>query len=652
MPENFSLRVSLGRHMEIVEVTGSMLVRSLMDELGKRFDAVARTPSSNVFLKSGDVEIADGALQDYGLSDQDNLTLKLVRSRGKNRHRPSQMKHEVLYKLAPKVDLPKTELSKILKELQVPQPPPPLKLHREEDIIPLTANHLVFLETVSGELDQTRLQYEMPSGSSASIAGVIEDDANLSDLDENASLSKRARYNSDQAEMTVDRHQQLQLSEAELDEKYGKGFALIRSLGWSVGQALGSSESESGLQNPLKGGSPLSTLRAAGGGVGRHQHKDHNEITKKVWTEEDVKPPLCKNCSESRWPAYKMKGKWRGESWRESQWRCIDCASTVPECTICKRSTWNGYNLPADEQAGWLCATCWSNATDTHHHYWAGWFRCREVHYPTVMERDGTAERKTKEFHPFDWRAEQSHEGNVHLWREEQKEYHLGRPGWADMYWEGEYPSNDECSTVVDSNFLLQFLKTRPFRTRKTGSTQFCDTLFQPAVEKEDGWQYHAKKVHTVEMDNTIMRRKKGWTEGYHASYWACAHNVCCEGLKEGHDTKLKVPGVYHFDTLQRGSPYHRYQLFDDGVARVIVWKILADPAKTKPVKGKKKSDLQWATRESGIEVLGVYTRGYSRFQVETFVKGNPDHRPGMTLLSQWQPRYEAPVERWQQVML
>ena len=85
MAEKFSLRVSLGAHMEIVEVTGSMLLRSLKEQLGERFREVATTPSSTVFLWSGDVELTDGsaALQDYGLSDQDNFILKLKRSRGK-----------------------------------------------------------------------------------------------------------------------------------------------------------------------------------------------------------------------------------------------------------------------------------------------------------------------------------------------------------------------------------------------------------------------------------------------------------------------------------------------------------------------------------------------------------------------------------------
>ena len=50
------------------------------------------------------------------------------------------------------------------------------------------------------------------------------------------------------------------------------------------------------------------------------------------------------------------------------------------------------------------------------------------------------------------------------------------------------------------------------------------------------------------------------------------------------------------------------------------------------------------ATREEGVFILGAYTRGYTRFQVEAFVQGKPKDRPGMTLLSQWQPKYESRV--------
>ena len=84
------------------------------------------------------------------------------------------------------------------------------------------------------------------------------------------------------------------------------------------------------------------------------------------------------------------------------------------------------------------------------------------------------------------------------------------------------------------------------------------------------------------------MRREAGWTEGYHASYWACAHSVSCEGLKEGHDNKQDEPGVYHFDKLKRGEPYHRYQLFRDGVAKVIVWLIFGGSCQNRRAEGEK----------------------------------------------------------------
>ena len=130
------------------------------------------------------------------------------------------------------------------------------------------------------------------------------------------------------------------------------------------------------------------------------------------------------------------------------------------------------------------------------------------------------------------------------------------------MYWAGEYPDANECSRAVDKNFFLEFLKTRPC---KAGG--FCNTLFNPAEDKGHGWQFHSKKLDTVENETVNNRRAAGWEEGYHASYWACVHDVVCNGLKEGPVQKQEVPGVYHFQTLQRTTWYHRYQLLCDGTA-------------------------------------------------------------------------------------
>ena len=120
---------------------------------------------------------------------------------------------------------------------------------------------------------------------------------------------------------------------------------------------------------------------------------------------------------------------------------------------------------------------------------------------------------------------------------------------------------------------------------------------------------------------------------------------------------KKNCPGVYHLDRLMRGASYHRYQLFEDGTAYCVVWYILADPEKTlripedskkKPTKSleRKKDGDQWVTRESGVTILGCYTRGYTMSQIKEFCK-NAERAPAIgALVTQWQPQLEAGVHQ------
>ena len=79
-------------------------------------------------------------------------------------------------------------------------------------------------------------------------------------------------------------------------------------------------------------------------------------------------------------------------------------------------------------------------------------------------------------------------------------------------------------------------------------------------------------------------------------------------------DTTKGKLGVYDFENMQRGTFYHRYQLFADGTAWCIVWVILADPSRT--VKPDKE---QRATLQEGVEIIGAYTRGFTYAQLEAF---------------------------------
>ena len=110
-------------------------------------------------------------------------------------------------------------------------------------------------------------------------------------------------------------------------------------------------------------------------------------------------------------------------------------------------------------------------------------------------------------------------------------------------------------------------------------------------------------------------------------------------------------------DELMRGTYYHRYQLFDDGTAHCVVWYILVDPGKTlripegnkkKPTKSleRTKQKYQWVTEESGVIILGCYTRGYTMSQTKEFCN-NPLRASAQdigALVTQWQPRLEADV--------
>ena len=121
---------------------------------------------------------------------------------------------------------------------------------------------------------------------------------------------------------------------------------------------------------------------------------------------------------------------------------------------------------------------------------------------------------------------------------------------------------------------------------------------------------------------------------------------------------KKTCPGVYHFDMLMRGAWYHRYQLFEDGTAYCVVWYILADPEKTlripeeskkKPTKSleRKKDGDQWVTQESGVMILGCYTRGYTMSQIKEYWN-NPERAGDAVecLVTQWQPQLEADVHQ------
>ena len=69
----------------------------------------------------------------------------------------------------------------------------------------------------------------------------------------------------------------------------------------------------------------------------------------------------------------------------------------------------------------------------------------------------------------------------------------------------------------------------------------------------------------------------------------------------------------------------------------------MADPDKTKSLKVSR-GHTQKVTEEDGVQIIGAWTRGFTKADIEGFVK-NPADRQGMSLLSQWNPIYEAGVD-------
>ena len=405
MDEQFLVRVYWPTKKETVEVkvTGSMRVRSLKrtakKQLGERFEVMEKTSAARLFLWKDGEQIIDenAALQDVGVNALDELELKWKRSRAGAKQRPSKKRNIQGYKLARKFNVSKADILRVLRN--IPTPPPPLQHHREGDLIPLTALHYQFLERASEALDQATLQHELPSssmdlvGQSAITDGTVEETTTSSDTDEDELASKTTRLHpsmdsqgnaasvsmvssstvpaaSSSSRATLEAQirfvpssmvsdassssretaiptsmgsVQMQITEAELDQMYGKGVALTKALGWSHGQTLGALTSEAALRTPLQTPSPLSQMVPRGSVEAYMRKNDKLDIANKPLTKHDVRPPSCEKdgCSKKQWPAYKTKARKRKDgTWRPSRWCCVDCAQSIPVCVVCKKKNY------------------------------------------------------------------------------------------------------------------------------------------------------------------------------------------------------------------------------------------------------------------------------------------------------------------------
>ena len=741
----FSIGVRYSGSVKLVDVTGSMTVQILKDKLkNEAFMNVPRSTSHDkMFLQLGEKGFTDECATLESLEVRPGVELKFSfkRTRGGKHDRQSSQDHDEAYKTIKRMGAAGKDTTKpflgfmrrgIIDQLRairevlqtkVRPPPEPPELEDEEGIVPLTSNHLQWLEQAQEALNENLMPDASTQASSsivpaAASSSTVPDDAVSSDSNSDLEVaiaeepddsagpettnqpglsrelasrfvaskditpgssgasSVTFSYQPHNAVTSAAEHVSRPMSTKKLKKTYGVGLKLVEAVGWVPGGGLGSSRAATSLETPLKSLTQLDQLtakscfsldtyvqdhRTIGGSQALVAEADDVKYPVRAQTERDVRPYPCGKCSETKWPAYRQKEHWgKSGDWIHTKWVCSDCAQTTPICMNCQVTTWNGYNVPTQESGKWLCAKCWSDADTERHHKWGPWFECRKRYHPQVLSVMPHDVRPSTELHSYEWKADQVREGNPKKWSY-VKEYSVGAPGWKRMNWEGEIPSEDLCSAEVDQNFLLNFLKTRPYMLPQCANSQptrCCDTLFVQAVDKGDGWQYYGMKFHSVQKTIPERRLKAGWLRAFHASRMPCVHSIVCNGLKEGPDMKQNCPGVYHFDRLMRGNSYHRYQLFDDGTAYCVVWYILVDPEKTlripeqskkKPTKSleRKKDGDQWVTQESGVMILGCYTRGYTMSQIKEFCN-NPERAGDAVecLVTQWQPQLEADVHQ------
>ena len=661
---SFSIHIKIGNDIREINVSESTRVREVK-EMCCHFIGPGFHDIEKIYLWKGEVQMSDLAiLRDCEVSANDHLELKRKRSRG-GKSSASRGLHSFVYKQSDSREH-RLQLLQYYRALWDKAPPAEFEnvpnVPPEDQVLPLTASHHEILEQASCAIEQLvdldeELQEEGPVASSllatqptlaappALAASASESDSvsaaaggsGQPTLVENHDHTHSVRH--DDAGVTTNTLIP-QMTANELEKTYGKGFKLMKLLGYTEGQGLGV-PSRQGIVGIVPSGDMLQNPSR---GIGAGSSTDTAELIRCV-DSASINPPECSSCNKHQWPAYKTRNK--------GKWICKECAQiSGPKCVKCTTETWNGYNIPWNTNefpsnlwGKWLCASCWISSSESDHFHWGEWFKRRAESYPEVLMECSACEAKKVEFQSYEWTPGRATSLATLLRRQPSDttpkwadEYVLGRKGWWHLQNDGQFPPPDDCAPEPDPDFFHKFLSSRKNQKGKPLSE-----MFGPPEPKDEGWMYHARKFDSVKKE-LIGDKARNWQHGYHASRFPCIHNTLCNGLKNAVTMKTKkgkyVPGVYHFQHLPRGLYYHRYQLFADGTAWCIVWHILADPSKTQSA-----LDEQWATLQEGVEIIGAYTRGYTYEAWKAFMEKPPHERPDMTLVSQWQPELEHPVD-------
>ena len=283
---SFSIHIKIGNDIREINVSESTRVREVK-EMCCHFIGPGFHDIEKIYLWKGEVQMSDLAiLRDCEVSANDHLELKRKRSRGPGKSSWSRGLHSFVYKQSDSREH-RLQLLHYYRALWDKAPPAEFEIvpnvPPEDQVLPLTASHHEILEQASCAIEQLvdldeELQEEGPVASSllATQPTLAAPPALAASASESDSVSAAAGGSGQPT--LVENHDHThsvrddagvttntlipQMTANELEKTYGKGFRLMKLLGYTEGQGLGVPSRQgivgivpSGdmLQNPSRG---------------------------------------------------------------------------------------------------------------------------------------------------------------------------------------------------------------------------------------------------------------------------------------------------------------------------------------------------------------------------------------------------------------
>ena len=404
------------------------------------------------------------------------------------------------------------------------------------------------------------------------------------------------------------------LTGEELYRTYGIGLKIMQDMGYKIGKGI----RNVGIAQPLA----IDTRKVAL--IMEHVRPCITESTKKrhKCSTNVVDPPECFNCKKCIWPA-KMYIKPR-------IWICSECDNWVNPCVICRRVTWDGYNLSVEDGGQWMCSGCWSSSIGFQQCCWA-WFQDRRNKFPQITLARPGSEKPDSKILDFKWDLSRLPERSA---PKKLKEYPLTQKTISKLEWEGHIPDEDKQAVEVDRNFLKHFLASRPM----PGTTKMADSTLQPPTDHSvaDVTFYRFERAWLPE-EIILIRRllDNGWRTAFHFTKWHNIYSILCNGLKEVEIPGRKgLTGVFSHATLERAFPYMAHTLMPDGVAWSVCCELLIDPSYT----ATRRDNQLNCTLEDNVILIAFWTSGITFANLKELAKC----QPVSTILGQWDPASET----------